>query len=370
MHKSSPSVPVHSATGQAFFVSSGQLNKKGYPALNDELQINLHNLPEPAPGTAYYAWLLRDTTQPASMPMLLGKLSVRRGEVHFLYPGDREHSDLLAVASRVLITQEDAAITPGNPALDLSTWRYYAELPQQPDPRDGVHHSSMLDHLRSLLSEDPVTAEKGLPGGLAIWLLRNTGKVVEWANSARDYWPDSPSDLMRAHLIRILDYLDGESSVQADVPAGTPLVVGAPIGLLGPEASLGETSGAQAETSGGRLPADYLHLVSAHLNAITQAPGTTPEQRRLAAQINTGIKNVDNWLAKVRVDAKELLFLTDARLLSREGLSVLNDMVTQAFYAYVGRLDPTTNQVQAGAVQVNYDIEHLATFEIKPYTST
>jgi hypothetical protein len=140
-------------------------------------------------------------------------------------------------------------------------------------------------------------------------------------------------------------------------------VISAPIGLLGPEASLGETSGAQVQAS-------YLHLVSAHLNAIAQAPGTTPEQRRLAAQINTGIKNVDNWLAKVRVDARQLLFLTDAQLLSREGLSVLNDMVTQAFYAYVGRLDPTTNQVQAGAVQVNYDIEHLATFEIKPYTST
>jgi hypothetical protein len=168
---------------------------------------------------------------------------------------------------------------------------------------------------------------------------------------------------MRAHLIRILVYLDGDSYVQADLPAGTPLVISAPIGLLGPEASLGTTSGAQ-------VPADYLHLMSAHLNAIAQAPGTTPEQRGLAAQINTGMKNVGNWLAKVRVDARQLLSLTDAQLLSREGLSVLNDMVAQAFYAYIGRLDPTTNQVQAGTVQVNYDTEHLATFEIKPYTST
>lgn len=363
MHNSSTTVALSSAGGQAFFVSSGQLNEKGYPGINDELQINLHNIPDPAPGTVYYAWLLRDNTQPSSTPTLLGMLSVKRGEVHFLYPGDSQHTNLLAVASRVLITQEDAGITPINPAPDFSTWRYYAELPQEPDTRDVMHHYSMLDHLRSLLAEDPVTGGMGIHGGLEIWLLRNTGKVVEWAYSARDYWPDQATDLMRAHFIRILDYLDGESSVQTDVPPNTPLVIRAPIGLLGPDVPLDEAYGPQ-------VPSDYLHLISAHLNAIAQAPGTTPDKRKLAAQINTGMKNVGNWLAKVRLDAKKLFSMTDPQLHSQEALSVLNDMVAQAFYAYVGRLDPTTNQVQAGAVQINYDTERLATFEMKPYKTT
>ncbi len=362
-HKSSTTVTSSSAGGQAFFVSSGQLNQKGYPGINDELQINLHNIPDPAPGTVYYAWLLRDNTQPVSTPILLGMLSVKGGEVHFLYPGDHEHTNLLAVASRLLITQEDAGITPINPAPDFSTWRYYAELPQEPDLRDVMHHYSMLDHLRSLLAEDPIAGGMGVHGGLETWLLRNTGKVVEWANSARDYWSDQATDLMRAHFLRILDYLDGESDVQTDVPANTPLVIRAPIGLLGPDVPPEGAGGPQA-------PSDYLHLISGHLNAIAQAPGATPDKRKLAAQINTGMKNVGNWLAKVRLDAKKLFSMTDPQLHSPEALSVLNDMMAQAFYAYVGRLDPTTNQVQAGAVQINYDTEHLATFEMKPYKTT
>lgn len=243
MHKSPPIVTVSSAEGQAFFVTSGQLNKKGYPGINDELQINLHNVPDPAPGTSYYAWLLRDKTQPASTPILLGMLPVERGEVHFLYPGDSQHIDLLSTTSRVLITQEDAGITPINPAPDFNNWHFYAELPQEPAPNDVIHHYSMLDHLRSLLAEDSVTGGMGIHGGLEIWLLRNTGKVVEWANSARDSWSDKSTNLMRAHFTRILDYLDGESYVQADVPQGTPLVVSAPIGLLGPDPSQSEANG-------------------------------------------------------------------------------------------------------------------------------
>jgi eukaryotic-like serine/threonine-protein kinase len=352
---------LSSAGGQAFFVSSGQLNEKGSPGINDELQINLHDLPDPAPHTSYYAWLLRDKTQPTSTPILLGRLSVEQGKAHFLYAGDSEHTNLLSTTSRILITEEDAGPTPINPAPDFSTWRFYAELPQEPDPNDVIEHYSMLDHLRSLLAEDPVTGGMGLHGGLQIWLLRNTGKVVEWSNSARDSWLDKETKLVRTHFIRILDSLDGESNVQTDVPPATPLVIRAPIGLLGPEPS--------REASGPQVPSDYLHLISAHLNAMAQAPGATPEKRRLAAQINGGMKNVGNWLEQVRLDAKKLLALTEAQLISQEALSLLNDMVAQAFYAYVGRLGPTTNSVQAGAVQIHDEIEHLATFEIKSYTS-
>jgi eukaryotic-like serine/threonine-protein kinase len=69
----------------------------------------------------------------------------------------------------------------------------------------------------------------------------------------------------------------------------------------------------------------------------------------------------------VRQDAKKLILLTDAQLLSQEALTLLDDMVTQAFYAYVGRLDPTTNEVQSGTVQINYNTVRLATFDIMPF---
>jgi eukaryotic-like serine/threonine-protein kinase len=362
--KSLPVAAQRSMEGQAFFVSSGQLNANGYPGVNDELQVNLRTVPDPPAGMSYYAWLLRDITQPVSTPILLGKLFVNHSEVHFLYRGDQQHTDLLAITSRVLITEEDAGQTPINPAPDYSTWRYYAELPQVPDPNDTVHHFSMLDHLRSLLAEDPILGRMGIQGGLESWLLRNTGKVLEWANSARDYWGDQATSLMRLHFYRILDYLDGELSVQADVPPGTPLVIRAPVALLGPATIDAGNYGAQDQ-----VPPDFLHQISSHLNALAQAPGTTAVERKLAAQINSGMKNIGDWLEKVRGDAKKLVLMNDAQLLSQESLSILNDMVTQAFYAYVGRLDPITNQVQAGVTQINYDTEHLTSFDIKPYTS-
>ncbi|HET8853500.1 MAG TPA: serine/threonine-protein kinase, partial [Ktedonobacteraceae bacterium] len=311
--------------GQAFFVSSGQLNDKGIPGINDELQMNLQNISAPAAGKSYYVWLLNDKNQTPMTAILLGTLSVTHGTVHFLYQGDPQHTNLLEVTSRILITEEDASRAPINPSSDFSTWRYYAELPQEPDPNDKVHHFSMLDHVRSLLAEDPMIGGIGIHGGLTFLLLRSTGKVVEWANSARDDRQENATNLMRAHFIRILDTLDGQANVQADVPPGTPLVLPAPIALLGPDIPV-----VQSQTS-----ADYLHLVSGHLNAIAQASNITPAKRQLAARINVALNDVRTWLEEVRQDAKKLILLTDAQLLSQEALTLLDDMVTQGFYAYV-----------------------------------
>ncbi len=357
MPRRSTTVTQHSVVGQAFFVSSGQLNDKGIPGINDELQMNLQNMSAPAAGKSYYAWLLNDKNQTPMTAILLGTLSVMHGTVHFLYKGDPQHTNLLEVTSRILITEEDASRAPINPSSDFSTWRYYAELPQEPDPNDKVHHFSMLDHVRSLLAEDPMIGGIGIHGGLTFLLLRSTGKVVEWANSARDDQQENATNLMRAHFIRILDTLDGQANVQADVPPGTPLVLPAPIALLGPD-----TSVVQSQTS-----ADYLHLVSSHLNAIAQASNITPAKRQLAARINAALNDVRTWLEEVRQDAKKLILMTDSQLLSQESLTLLDDMVTQGFYAYVGRLDPTTNEVQSGVVQINYDTERLATFDIIPF---
>jgi hypothetical protein len=69
----------------------------------------------------------------------------------------------------------------------------------------------------------------------------------------------------------------------------------------------------------------------------------------------------------VRQDAKQLIAMSDTQLLSSDTLTILNDMMAQAFYAYVGQFDPSTGKVQAGAVQIHYDIEHLATFDITQY---
>jgi hypothetical protein len=179
----------------------------------------------------------------------------------------------------------------------------------------------------------------GMHGGLSIWLLRNTGKILGWADSARDDWGIKPLDL-RNNLISILNDL-----------------VGTPFALLGPDTSDTLNQG----------PTDYLRAIAGNLNAIAVAPGTTPKEHLLTAQINMELTNVRYWLVKVHQDATQLVSMTEAQLHSQQSLYILNDMVKQAFYAYAGQVDLSTNSVQGGVTQINYDIAQLAAFDIKPF---
>lgn len=353
-----PVVPSNPIVGHAFFVSSGQLSPTGGQGINDGLQINLSSIADAAPGKSYYAWLLHDKNIPDATALLLGKIVVEHGSAHLLYSSDARHTNLLGFTSRVLITEENANIVPVNPSPDQSTWRFYAELPQTPDPADTLNHFSLLDHLRDLLAEDPKIAAFGIHGGLSIWLPRNVEKLLEWAGSARDYWGEVNSlGLMHSQFIRILDYLDGQANVQADVPPGTPLLATSPVALLSADTSSSQNQGI----------ADYVHEIIGHLNAIAQAPGITPDERALTVQINTGMTNLTNWLNQLHQDAKQLLSMTNAQLLQASTLPLLDDLQINAFYAYVGQLDPSTNQIQAGATQIYYETEHLATFDISAF---
>src|SRR5207302_2032249 len=187
----------------------------------------------------------------------------------------------------------------------LSNWRYYAELPQTPDPTDKAHHFSILTYLRYLLSEDPALKQDDLSGGLSIWLVRNTGKILEWAGSARDNWTAKSPSLLRNQLITILEYLDGQSLVQVDLPPHTHLLVDrrlANIPILGFDT--------QEQTTPG-----YLRKISLELTAIAQRPGATPDKLSLINEINIAIKYVKTWLRKVHDDAEQLIKLTDVQLL-------------------------------------------------------
>jgi hypothetical protein len=42
----------------------------------------------------------------------------------------------------------------------------------------------------------------------------------------------------------------------------------------------------------------------------------------------------------------------------------LDDLTSQATYAYIGQLDPITNSVKPGVLQAHYDVQQLATFDI------
>jgi len=350
--------------GHAFFVSSGLLSSQNSSqGITDKLQINLQNLPDPQPGKRYYAWLLNE--QQIELPAVaLGPLPLDDREVTMPY-SDPQHNNLLAHYSRFLVTQEDANPPPTIPSLDTKTWRYYAALSTTPNPADTVNHYSLFDHLRHLLSEDPKLKLVGLGGGLEIWLYRNTAKILEAAGSARDSQkectpdPNSPAcAFIHRALVRLLDYLDGNAYVQADVPPGTQL------SLIVPNANAGLLEFDVVH----QQPPGYLKHIASHLQGITSSPGVTSAQRTLAIRITQAINNVQDWLETVHTDAVKLEKMDNSQLSQPAALSILNDMFTQANSAFVGQFDPNTNTVKEAVVQIHYNIQRLATFDVTPCT--
>ena len=339
--------------GNASFVSGGQLNLRTNQGSNDELQISLHNITAPQSGNSYYAWLLPDKTQAESPSVFLGTLSVKNGTVNFLYKGDSNHTNLLGITSRFLITEEPANSHPDVPSLDPTIWRYYAELPQT--PVTGQQYT-LLDHLRHLLAIDPDLQKVHMNGGLNIWLYRNTQQVYSWSVDARNDWDTHSVTLMRQHIVSILDYLDGSKFVGIDVSPDLQTLAHPDfmeIGLL--------------NFSSDQQPPGYLYHVALHLQGVVQSPGSTQNQQKLAVQINTGITNVKGELNQVRADAIKLVKMSDTQLTSQPALSLLNDMQTQANAAFNGT-SSSSGQMN-GVQQIYTQVQGLATFEVKPYSS-
>ncbi|MEO8970988.1 MAG: hypothetical protein ABI406_05220, partial [Ktedonobacteraceae bacterium] len=344
--------PVSTIVGHVFFMSSGQVNENTSQGIADEVQLELSHISSPARGNSLYAWLIGDNPAEGGT-LLLGTLNVNKGNVQLQYAGDAHHTNLLTFASRFLVTEEPTAPPPIVPSPDTSTWRYSAAFPRTPDPLDTAHHFGLLDHLRHLLASDPTMQELGLPGGLEIWLFRDVQKVLEWAGSARDDWSVPNTPFMQRQFVRILEYLDGLSNMQKDLPPGAPVLVDphiAQVGLL--------------EFNPQQEPPALLYHMGIHLRGLVQSPGASSAQQQLATRIDEAINKVQALLEQVHSDAKKLFALSAAQLVQQPALSLLDDMVTNAQLAFAGQFDATTGTVQNGVTQIHYAIAMLATMNV------
>ena len=349
--------------GDVVFLNSGQLNAQNSQGVDDEVQIDLHNIPNPAPGESYYAWLKNAALENEGTWVLLGTLSVHQGNAQLPSPyQDQRHSDLLLNASSFLVTEEESNIPPTQPSSDRSSWRFSSDPPQV-----------TLLHLRHLLAGSPELDIRQLYGGLGIWFWRNTGKVEEWAVSARDDLVTSgvpDTGAIHRQLIRILDYIDGKDDVNTDVPPNTPLFVSpyyAQFALVGPQPHL-EPPGSLYNGKG-EVPPGYVYLIPVHLRAAVSAPGATAEQRQLANQIDSALNQVALELEQVRQDARWLVALNGTQLVTSQAQLRLNDLAVAAENAYTGSIDQSTGQRQGGADWIYQSIQRMATFEVHPYSS-
>jgi serine/threonine protein kinase len=410
---------VSQVVGHAFYVSSGQIvqdaiGADGARGIADKLQVDMQNVQPPPAGKSYYLWLLSDIDQtpkkdllppPTIHPpiLLTNNLPVQSdGIVQYTYQGDAQHNNLLSATSRLLITLEDAGRTPSSPSTDRSTWVYYAQLPQMYIPNDPTGLRG-LDHIRHLYYNEDHLPVKARYGGLDVWVFRDTEKLLELSTSARDDFNGTTANYGQMHDLfnKILDYLDGTPNVHLDVPPGTPPTADtsiADISLL----TVDPTRQGVAQYLQTDPPGDLDHLLL-HLNQLNRAPDATADIHQHASEIVVAITNAKDWLTCARADAKQLFYMTmnqpspgaavcqvapnraacptqPAQNLSvcllpktapvcanqpaQDITCLLDDLVTQVTYAYIGQLDPNTDIITPGVLQAHYDVQLLPTFEI------
>jgi MFS family permease len=349
-----PAAPAAVSVGEIAFSSSEQFDPTSSKGLNDTITVSLHNLATAPKGQSYYAWLMPDPTDDDTRPLLLGKLSPTGGKAQLTYVHP-DHQNLLISYSGFKVAEQPGDVVPVTPPLDPKSLPYIGSIPSTPAPGDKQHYS-LLDHLRHLLATDPTLQKIGLQGGLDIWLYRNAGKIQEWSSAARDSWTGGQqTDLVRRHMIRILDYLDGGGYVYSsgDVPPGSPLLVdplASRIGLL-------EVNPTQ------ELPA-YLTHVDHHLQGLINAPGHSEAQLQRAVKLDAALAKAISLLQKVHQDAIKLVKMDATQLKGDDALTLLNDMTTSATDAYSGQFDTAGGGITNGIIWIHHEVQGLATIPV------
>jgi hypothetical protein len=163
-------------------------------------------------------------------------------------------------------------------------------------------------------------------------------------------------------IIAMLDILDGTQNVHLDVSPGTPVTADpaiAKVSLL----TVDTTRQGVAQYLGTNPPGDLDHM-RLHLSQLNRAPDATPQMHRLSQEIVVAIDNAKGWLQQVRTEARQLFQMTPDQLAQPAARDVLDNLVTQVTYAYIGQLDPITGTIKPGVLQAHYDVLKLATFDI------
>ncbi|HLX58520.1 MAG TPA: hypothetical protein VKR83_16000, partial [Ktedonobacteraceae bacterium] len=244
----------------------------------------------------------------------------------------------------------------------------YAEIPQTPASRDcssSLNQLSDLCHVRHLLAVDPELQHVGLPSGLNYWFKNNIEEVQKWAREAVDH--NAAVDI-RHKLINILFMLDGPLCLQQDVQKASSAAPGSDNtpddGSLNKIAAIPLLDCALTPAQPG-----YLMHIHNHLNAIVQSPGVLADQATLATQVSTQLNNINALLVQLHGDAQQLVAMNDTQLTQTSGLALRTEIDALATRILSGGNDPTTGAPESGVAQISDQIQHLATFDIKAYTT-
>ncbi len=301
---------------------------------NDQVHIEMQNVPTPAAGRSYFAWLQNMNNQAVS----LGQLPWQNGTISYTYPGDKQHSNLLAMTQGFSITLEQSNSNPQAPS---GKTIYQASF-----------DNGTLPYIKNILDITP-----GLPGNQSVvaGLLETIKSMNDKADSIYDSLqvrPDEP--LVKRQATRIIEIIDSTQYAihNGDLPGVYQPLVHAQIGLLSSPAQRG-----------------YLDTLSMQLDKLKQVAGNNKVLLQRIQNVENALTNLRNWVQKIRTF--DVQILKAANLKDPAIVGVALQLKNTAADSYVGRTIPPNPAPlptlgSAGAAQAYTEAQYMAMLDVKP----
>ena len=252
-------------TGHAFFVDDAL----GH---NDQVRIEMQNVPAPANGKSYFAWFQDENGQ----MQLLGPLTLQNGTIIYTYPGDKTHSNLLTKIQGFSVTQESSGTTPQT----LSNQTIY----------QAQFDNNIQPYLKNILYATP-----GLPNNQSVVsnLLETIKSLNDKAGSINDSLQARPDyALVRRQATRIIEMIDGTKYALStgDLPNKYHPLEHIAIGLLSSPKQQG-----------------YIDILAAQLDAFKQSAQGDQTQLGHVQNVENALSDLRDWVQKMRTYDVDIL---------------------------------------------------------------
>ena len=300
---------------------------------NDQVRIEMQNVPPPADGKSYFAWLQDENNQ----MQLLGPLTLKNGMISYIYSGDSTHSNLLIKIQSFIITQENTGSTPQTPS-NQTVYQAQFENNIVPPLKNILYATPGLPHNQSVVAD----------------LLDTIKSLNDKAGSINDSLQVQPDPgLVRRQAIRIIEMIDGTNYARSkgDLPAKYRSLGHVSIGLLSSPKQQG-----------------YLDILAKQLNAFKQVAQGNQAQLEHVQNVENALTDLQNWVQKIR--AYDIKILKAPVLTNPTIISTALQLKNTAADSYVGRTippDPAPTPVpgSAGAYQAYIEAQYLAELDFQ-----
>lgn len=320
-------VPASAIVGHVFF----QDDALGY---NDMLRIEMQNIPVPATGKHYVAWI----AESSGHYLLLGPLALQQGAATLLYPGDGKHTNLLPDVQSIIVTLENATgAMPATPSLNTKIYTasfVAASLPYIKNLLATLPNS----HPPASLIADLYETIKGMND--------KAGSIVDSLQVTDDY------GLAIRQATRIIEMIDGSDYARksGDLPANIPGQMTLPIGLI----------------SSSSVPG-YIDMVKTQVDKIRQTAANNSELLQHANNVNNAITDLHNWVQNMRTLTVQILKAPNIKSSSLVGVAL--QLKQLADDVYTGRTippneGPLPTPGSAGAYQAYIECQYMGELDL------